>query len=480
MPLLSVNNKIISAFNTMIEAVDYNVLGLPPFTIRVKYQADHEPDMSGVKKTLVDATNNIWDVTYENTNWSTLFKYQIFLLEILGANIIGVTDLYYTFYECRQLSSVAMFDTSTVTSMYGTFYYCDKLTSIPLFNTANVTNMRGLFGMCSSMSAVPDINTSNVKYVQGMFSYCSSLTELPDIDTSKVTNMERMCRSCTALTYIPELDTTSVSSIHDAFRNCPNVEYGALDLYNQLSTQLVDTSAVSGTFTGCGSATTTGSAELDQIPTSWGGNLVSQRYANIGGRNYRTVIMPDGKEWMAENLDFKLPELDIGTTGWSDSRPFANYYNNDENTYGETGNKCGLLYNWACVDTYLIRGKSQIIPGWHVPSKSEWETLIAALGSSYVAGKKLKSTTLWQNDAQGDGTTEFNALPAGGRFYSGGDFEYNGYNSLTKFWTSDTYEDYELDKFVAWTVHLNTQDNITIDSWEKKYQFSVRLVKDSE
>lgn len=476
MPLLSVNNKIISAFNTMIEAVDYNVLGLPPFTIRVKYQADHEPDMPDVKKTLVDAVNNVWDVTYENTNWSTLFKYQIFLLEILGANIIGVTDLYYTFYECRQLSSVAMFDTSTVTSMYGTFYYCDKLTSIPLFNTANVTNMRGLFGMCSSMSAVPDINTSNVKYVQGMFSYCSSLTELPDIDTSKVTNMERMCRSCTSLTSIPELDTTSVSSIHDAFRNCPNVEYGALDLYNQLSTQLVDTSAVSGTFTGCGSATTTGSAELNQIPTSWGGNLDTSNI--IGGRLYKTVKIGN-QEWLAENLDYKLPELEIGTDAWSDRYPCANYYNNDENTYGETGNKCGLLYNWSCVYEYLIRNKNLVIPGWHVPSKSEWETLIAAIGGTSVAGKKLKSTTLWQNGGQGDGSTEFNALPAGMRNAPLGDFAYVGYNSFTKFWTSDTYEDYDIDEFVAWTVQLSEQDNITMDGWEKEYQFSVRLVKDS-
>lgn len=450
MPLLSVNNKIISAFNTMIEAVDYNVLGLPPFTIRVKYQADHEPDMSGVKKTLVDATNNIWDVTYENTNWSTLFKYQMFLLEILGANIIGVTDLYYTFYECRQLSSVAMFDTSTVTSMYGTFYYCDKLTSIPLFNTANVTNMRGLFGMCSSMSAVPDINTSNVKYVQGMFSYCSSLTELPDIDTSKVTNMERMCRNCTALTYIPELDTTSVSSIHDAFRNCANVEYGALDLYNQLSTQLVDTSAVSGTFTGCGSATTTGSAELDQIPTSWGGNLVPQRYANIGGRDYRTVIMPDGKEWLAENLDY-------GSDGV--------YYKNDEQTYGWHGLKYGKLYNW---NEAVAAGNA--ISGWHLPTAAEWNALATAVGGTDVAGTKLKASTGWTS---GNGTDDygFSAFPAGD-MNSGA---FNDLGSNAYFWTAT-----ENSSYVAYYRGFATGASVLSDYYNKiSGAFSVRLVRDS-
>ena len=82
---------------------------------------------------------------------------------------------------------------------------------------------------------------------------------------------------------------------------------------------------------------------------------------NIGGRVYNTVII-GGKEWMAENLDFKFSGLAIGQ-GSSSSEPRANYYSNNESTYGVNGNKYGLLYNWIAVK-YLEDHKSELIPGW--------------------------------------------------------------------------------------------------------------------
>ena len=70
----------------------------------------------------------------------------------------------------------------------------------------------------------------------------------------------------------------------------------------------------------------------------------------IGGRRYNTIQMPDGKTWLAENLDFKFC-----TIGGNDipSSPNAWYYNNDETTYGWNGYKCGLLYN--CRQFLLLR-----------------------------------------------------------------------------------------------------------------------------
>jgi len=55
------------------------------------------------------------------------------------------------------------------------------------------------------------------------------------------------------------------------FHNCTKVESGALALYQQASTQTRPPSSHTYCFRSCGSDTTTGAAELAQIPSSWGG-----------------------------------------------------------------------------------------------------------------------------------------------------------------------------------------------------------------
>lgn len=298
MAITFVNGKAVAFGGLVLDVIDYNPLRLPRFTIRVKYLGGEEPGVENVTKTLVDPVNNIWDIKYENPDWSLLFSREIYLSDILGANLVGVNDLYYTFNDCANLSSVALFDVSTVSSLYGTFYYCNSLSSIPLFNTKNVTITRGMLGMCSTLSAVPKYNTSNVQYMQGMFNSCSALTKIekydtsnvimldrlyyncsglttiPALNTSSVTNMELMAGNCTGLTAIPLFDTTNVVNMNSAFMGCNNVKEGALALYQQASTQTTPPNAHSDTFKGCGSATSAGSAELAQIPTSWGGTAV--------------------------------------------------------------------------------------------------------------------------------------------------------------------------------------------------------------
>lgn len=187
---------------------------------------------------------------------------------------------------------------------------------------------------------------------------------------------------------------------------------------------------------------------------------------NIGGRVYNTVII-GGKEWMAENLDFKFTGCAIGQ-GSSSSEPRANYYQNNESTYGVNGNKYGLLYNWIAVK-YLEDHKSELIPGWHVPTTTEWNALATAVGGSDVAGTKLKSTTGWIS-GNGDGSYGFAAFPAGyngsGSFYSLGSNAY--------FWTAT-----ELNSSNAYCLLFNTGANMNSYNNDKYYQYSVRLVKDS-
>ena len=131
------------------------------------------------------------------------------------------------------------------------------------------------------------------------------------------------------------------------------------------------------------------------------------------GKSYKTVTYMDKSSdtpiaWLAENLNYEM-------TG-----AYA-YDTNPKNA-----KKMGLLYTQesamnACPD------------GWHLATDEEWESLVVLWGGSKVAGKALKSTDGWSNDANGTNISGFNALPAGGRNLDG-TFDLIGSDGT--FWTS--------------------------------------------
>ena len=96
--------------------------------------------------------------------------------------------------------------------------------------------------------------------------------------------------------------------------------------------------------------------------------------------------------WMMENLKvvtFKngvvIPEVkdrDAWLKASYNKQPAWCYYENEFKNVDEYGR----LYNWyAVIDTNGICPQ-----GWHVPTDSEWDTLINYLGGRYVAEEKMK------------------------------------------------------------------------------------------
>lgn len=142
----------------------------------------------------------------------------------------------------------------------------------------------------------------------------------------------------------------------------------------------------------------------------------------IGGRWYKTVTIGN-QVWLAENLDYRFEyngsPLPVGGSG-QPTTPAAWYYNNDESTWGLDGRKCGLLYNWYATK-YLDDNKSTLIPGWHVPTVDEWESLITACGGSDAAGKLKASSVSWSVSWTGTDDYGFGVIPCGIRD-SGGVF----------------------------------------------------------
>lgn len=162
--MLTFNNKIITSNTKWInKPIDpLNPLDLPAYTIAIRFKDGVVPVYKKVTAEQVSTSPNIWYYTYNNPDWSGLFDnyvddpmpcYVEDMLEILGANTTGVTNMYKLFANNRGLSKVQLFDTSRVTNMammFGNYmgsYWSDAdgLKTIPQFDISSVTDVSGMF-----------------------------------------------------------------------------------------------------------------------------------------------------------------------------------------------------------------------------------------------------------------------------------------------------------------------------------------------
>ena len=196
---------------------------LPANTMRVKFTDGYTPtSVSNFTYTQVSSSPNIWDITNNRSDamWNYVFYQNTDLLEVIATG-----------------------DLSASTLMAGVFQLCTSLTNVADFTTtSNVTNFESMFSMCSSLTSVPYVNIASATHACLMFA------------------------------------------------NCPSVQSGALSLYQQLSSHSWPANTSSHnvgcirTFENCGMNTVSGLAELNQIPSNYGGNLRSY------GDNYRLEI----------------------------------------------------------------------------------------------------------------------------------------------------------------------------------------------
>ena len=181
------------------------------------------------------------------------------------------------------------------------------------------------------------------------------------------------------------------------------------------------------------------------------------------------------QEWTNCNLNVAtyrngdtIPQV-TDPTAWSNLTTGAwCYMNNDpanEAIYGK-------LYNWFAVND--PRGLAPT--GYHVPSDTEWTTLINYLGGLTVAGGAMKETGVCHFIAPNNDATNssgFTGLPGGYRYHDTGGFNNLGYFGF--FWSSlqSDVTSYAWGRYIT-----NDNDNAIRNDWDKGYGFSIRLIKD--
>lgn len=266
------------------------------WTIRVNMRTSGQaPSVkSGATVTRLYDDIDIYDITYENPDWSELINPTPFITEVISANTTGVTNMSKLFYNQQHLTHIAPMDTSLVTDMNNMFYQCYVLQEIPMMDTSLVTNMNNMFQNCYQLQELPMLDTSRVEQLAFFMYACRSVQQLPALDLSHVLYPDVAFHGCSALTSLPQFDLSSCTSFQDMFSGCSSltsipaftlpstlqnrvctamfeecrsVESGAMALYNRLNP--LRPKYYGRTFRNCGVNTTTGAAELAQIPSSW-------------------------------------------------------------------------------------------------------------------------------------------------------------------------------------------------------------------
>lgn len=193
---------------------------------------------------------------------------------------------------------------------------------------------------------------------------------------------------------------------------------------------------------------------------------------DIDGNTYQTARIGN-QEWMVENLrvtkyrdNSVIDQITTQSTWNGLSEGAWCYYNNKSSN----NIPYGKLYNWYAVDD----GRMLCPTGWHVPSESEWTTLIDYLGGDQIAGGRMKETGLvhW-NSPNNAASNESGFKGIGGGIRDLGAFRLLGF--IGTLWSST--EAAGPSDAIFYQLHSSTA-SLDRTSFLKNLGISVRCIRD--
>lgn len=199
------------------------------------------------------------------------------------------------------------------------------------------------------------------------------------------------------------------------------------------------------------------------------------------GKTYKTVTIKD-QTWMAENLNYEVENSSCAEGDSENCEAFGRLYTwtaaMDSATTG-----CGYTVVCDLADSIAQPKVQGICPeGWHIPTDSEWDTLIEITGDADHAAQALKSKDVWTRDA-GEDTYKFSVLPTG---YRGEKGDYTQPETAS-FWASTEFiqtsantDMYPTGKYSknACARYMDRDISVKHRSYDKRTARSIRCIKD--
>jgi len=181
----------------------------------------------------------------------------------------------------------------------------------------------------------------------------------------------------------------------------------------------------------------------------------------------KSEVIIGAQAWMANNLEITTFRNGDPIPQAASDEAWKIAGQNKQPAYCYNGETYGKLYNW-----YAVNDPRGLAPeGWHIPTDAEWTQLSDYLGGERVAGKKMKSTSGWNNKGNGTNESGFNGLPGGYRASNG---SFSGQGGLGFWWSAS-----ESNTGYAYSRNLNhSNDYLYRNDDYKERGFSVRCLRD--
>lgn len=182
------------------------------------------------------------------------------------------------------------------------------------------------------------------------------------------------------------------------------------------------------------------------VTTSFGGNEVTG-YGNVVSfntfiedveNNKYNIVKTGGKIWMKESLKTKKFRSGSTINGYPTS---ANWLGAAAGSlpgwcYLEGGDPASANWGGLMYNGYAIKDPEGLCPvGYHVPTKGDWDALVAEYFGENSAGEFLKSNSSLWSSGSGTDVSGFSGMPSGIRLYNTGTHSGTGGRGI--FWTTE-------------------------------------------
>lgn len=242
----------------------------------------------------------------------------------------------------------------------------ENATSISSFIGTNLWYNNCLVG------TLPDLVSSKLTNISYAFDRCWNITRAGDVWAPACTSGENAYYSMVGLTAVATVSAFGYGGVPNMFRGCVNASKESIELsYYTFNKHYLRTTA--GCYKLCGILVT--SESLDNIPTSWGGNMTDTSTIVFGTVHMR----PDFVDYINGDMEDLSDQYDEDNPIYNPTPPSSEtmqYFIKDGTVF----------YNVKAVQ-YIHDHIDTLYPGWHLPTEEESQEIgDVALYNPYNSG----------------------------------------------------------------------------------------------
>lgn len=215
--------QLLSSFmdlvNVRAEEIAMSKYSINLYTIRFSFSdftydptKDNKGEV-GVWNKMSTTFSNVWDWTYENTDWSYAFG-------TTGWNVESSK----CFQDPNNLVKIIATNTKDVVNFGRCFQACWSITEIWTMNFDSAENVRNLFSGCTSLKYIPSFYFPVATDIKCLFQRCDSIIELPYMKFDEGLDFDHYAYGMKNLKISHGFDAPKATDYRDLYEDCKNLQ----------------------------------------------------------------------------------------------------------------------------------------------------------------------------------------------------------------------------------------------------------------